>query len=422
MSNGESEDRPAYRVYRSGDPTDAPGEVRPPPSEDPQAGPDAGEAPPPQADEAPRAKPDGPPGPEADEAPKYRVYRSRRSKLEGLRPHEAIESLRGLRRRRPQRVDRPEKPGVRGPITPVRVLKWLAFALGGWLLLSLVVFFVSAQFAPKVSDRAEEELAGGSSLLTGSTVLVLGSDERSDETREPTAAEGQPSRADSILLVRAGLGSVRRLSILRDTEAQIPGAGTTKINAAYAVGGAALTIETVEKLMGNDLEINHVVEVSFEDFPELIDALGGVEVTLENCLRSEPFGGHRVRLKKGTHRLTGRQALRFARVRKNLCAPNETDLERAARQQEVLRGMRASLLSPGTFLRLPLVSWEAPRAVRSDMAGPGLMALFTDLVTGGAGGKTRILRPDCLDCGIDGSARVSEDTRRREVRRLLGKD
>ena len=430
MSDRERRDPPPYRVYRSGDPTDAPGEVRPGPAAD--RAPAQGEA-----AEPPDRKPEpgGPPGgarrqepkpsgrPDAEEAPpSYRVYRAGRGRLGRLRPQGALEGLRGLRRpgSRP-----PGEPGTRPPrraVTPGRVAKWVAFAVGGWVLLSLLVFLVSAQLAPKVSSGAEESLDGGSSLLTGSTVLVLGSDERSDETREPTARDQGPARADSILLLHMGLGSVRRLSILRDTEATIPGASTTKINAAYAIGGPALMIKTVEQFMGNDLEINHVVEVSFENFPRLIDALGGVEVTLKNCLRSEPFGGHVTRLKKGTHRLTGKQALRFARVRKNLCAPNETDVERASRQQEVLRGMRNSLLSPGTFLRLPLVSWEAPRAIRSDMAGPGLLAMFSDLVTGGTGGKTRILTPDCLDCGADGSARVSQETRRREVDRLLGKD
>jgi len=298
------------------------------------------------------------------------------------------------------------------------VAKWAALVLGGWLLLSFVVFLVSATLAPKVSDRAEDQLAGGSSLLAGSTVLVLGSDKRSEETKEP-GAEG-PARADSILLVHAGFGSVRRLSILRDTYAEIPGSGPQKINAAYAIGGPALMVETVEGFMGNGLEINHVVEVSFEDFPKLIDSLGGVDVTTPTCVRSEPFGGYRVKLKKGTHRLNGKQALRFARVRKNQCAPNEDDRQRAGRQQEVLKGIRGRFLSPSILLRLPLVSWRAPRTIRSDMAGPGLLALFADLVTGGSGGKTRVLLPSRINA--DGSLAVEREARREEVARLVGED
>ena len=54
----------------------------------------------------------------------------------------------------------------------------------------------------------------------------------------------------------------------------IPGSGQNKINAAYAIGGPALAIRTVEAYLG--IQVNHLVEVNFENFPQLIDALGGI--------------------------------------------------------------------------------------------------------------------------------------------------
>ncbi len=116
---------------------------------------------------------------------------------------------------------------------------------------------------------------------------MLGSDARTGESIDES--QSGPSRADSIMLVHAALGSVRKLSIPRDIEVQIPGHGTNKINAAYAFGGPALTIETVEGFLGNGLEINHLVEVDFEDFPALIDALGGITVTNKTRICSPPF-------------------------------------------------------------------------------------------------------------------------------------
>ena len=98
------------------------------------------------------------------------------------------------------------------------------------------------------------------------------------------------------------------------------------------------------------------------------------------------------RLHRGTHHLNGKQALEFSRIRENKCAPNETDIQRAERQQLVLQRMRAKAVSPTTFFRLPWVAWDAPRAVRSDMGGIGLGSLFGDLVTGGSG-STHVLRP-----------------------------
>ena len=175
--------------------------------------------------------------------------------------------------------------------------------------------------------------------------------------------------------MHVGFGSVRKLSILRDSQATIPGHGIQKINAAYALGGAPLTIKTVEGFLGNGLKINHVVLVSFTNFPDLIDALGGVDVTLKKCIKSNSFSGQRVVLSAGEHHLSGQEALNFARVRKNSCAPNEDDRARAARQQQVLAAMRDQVASPlnwpSTFIRAPFIAWQAPQAIRSDMHGPG---------------------------------------------------
>jgi len=349
--------------------------------------------------------------------PEYRVYRSRRGLLDRLRGEGGEGALRRLQRRRGEKG--PDGPRPRRRLTLGRVLRYLVLAILAWIAISAVAFFVSAQLQSGVDRRTERVLGAGgprTSLLFGSTVLVLGSDARPAGSKEPGA--GGPSRADSILLLRAGVGSVRRLSILRDSYAQIPGHGAQKINASYALGGPALTARTVEGFLGNELQINHVVEVSFDDFPKLIDAMGGVNVTLKRCVRSAPFGGRKFSLGRGKHRLNGRQALSFARVRKNRCAPNENDAARAARQQQVLASMRSRLLSPLAFPRLPVVAWQAPRAVRTDMKGPGLAALFTDLVTGGSG-ETKVLEPSGE--GPGGSLLVSELDRRDAVDALLGR-
>jgi LCP family protein required for cell wall assembly len=275
---------------------------------------------------------------------------------------------------------------------------------------------VSAQLQEGVSDEAEQALAGGGNLLTGSTILVLGSDARTGESIDES--QTGPSRADTIMLVHASLGSVRKLSIPRDIEVQIPGHGTGKINAAYAFGGPALTIETVESFLGNGLEINHLVEVDFEDFPELIDSLGGITVNNKTRICSPPFDNFwkGLNFRKGEIDLNGRRALGYARVRKNPCAPGEDDRARAARQQEVLRAMGDEVTSPSTFFRLPLVSWQAPRALKSDMKGPGLMALFADIATGNSD-ETEVLEAGCC---INGSNLfVSDGAKRSAVDKLL---
>ena len=151
------------------------------------------------------------------------------------------------------------------------------------------------------------------------------------------------------------------------------------------------------------MKINHLVEVNFENFPDFIDSLGGINYT-GGCVISRINGGYRnggytLRLKPGKNHLDGEQALALARTRKNECNPAENDLSRARRQQKILAAIKSRLLSPATFVRLPFVSWQAPKAVRSDMAGPDLLGLFAAIATGGspvharAQGRARGQRP-----------------------------
>ena len=345
-----------------------------------------------------------------NDRPDYKVYRSRRGPL---RPPGDLE---GLRRRRDRR--RRRGPRERERLTPGRVLKWVAIAAALWTVLSLVLLFASAQIEGGISNGAERALSSEGNLLTGSTILVIGSDERTGESID--RSQTGPPRADSILLVRAAFGSVRKLSIPRDSYAQIPGHSAQKINSAYALGGAGLMIETIEGFLGNGLKVNHLVEVDFEDFPEFIDALGGITVTAKNKICSPPFDNFYKGLtfEKGDNDVDGTRALGFARVRKNDCARNETDRDRAARQQEVFTAIRDKLLSPGTFFRLPLASWRAPKALRTDMQGPSLLALFSDVATTSSD-PPEVLEASCLGCGPGGSLVVSDGSKRAAVRKLL---
>src|SRR3954447_2169609 len=355
------------------------------------------------------------------EPPQYNVYRSRKRLRDRIGGGSSKNPLEAIRRRRGQ----PKRPGQEKPggITPRRVLKWVVLAVLGWILVSILPFFVSAQGNGGVDRKTSEAPSGGGSVPTGSNVLVLGSDERPKGSKEPGAQSG-PSRSDSIIVMHVGFGSVRKVSILRDSQATIPGGGVQKINAAYAIGGAPLAIKTVEHFLGHGLNFNHVMLVSFTNFPDLIDALGGVDVKLKRCIKSNSFSGQRVVLSRGEHHLSGQEALNFARVRKKACSPSEDDRARAARQQQVIASMRDQIVSPlnwpSTFIRGPFIAWEAPQAIKSDMHGPGLAALFVDLLTGGSG-KTKVLLPDAGQPFINGGINVTPGERADAVNYLLGK-
>ena len=372
----------------------------------------------------------------ADEKPDYKVYRSR-PRLLRRREEDQLDELRGPAAP-PPRDDQPDYEvhrGGRGPrppslprpsrvprISPGRIVKWLAIALGVWLGVSALLFMLSAQIQRgDLAAKVGSQLDPGPYPLTGAnTILVLGSDARSEGLAEP--GSGGPSRSDSIMLLRIGGGANAALSIPRDTVVDIPGHGTDKINAAYAFGGPALATETVKQWLGVD--VNHVVEVSFENFPQLIDALGGVTYK-GGCVRSEINGGRRnggatLRLKRGETEIDGDQALALARTRKNLCNPSEDDLTRAKRQQQLVTAMKDKVTSFETFIRLPWVSWAAPRAVRSDMAGPTLLGVVGASLTGGAG-KQRVLEPSGGVALPDGGQGLTVDdaTRQAAVARFL---
>ena len=322
--------------------------------------------------------------------PEYKVYRSRR------KPLARGGDLDSLRKRlsRNRDGDEPRAPRDRPPITPGRVLKWVALAIAGWLLLSLVLFLISAQTQEGVSAATERALSDSGNLFSGSNILVLGSDVRTGASIDES--QSGPGRSDTIMLVHSAFGSVRKLSIPRDVEVDVPGHGINKINAAYAFGGPALTIETVESFLGHGLQVNHVVEVDFKNFPDFINSLGGVTVNNKTRVCSPPFDNFwkGLHFKKGEIELDGRRALGYARVRKNSCAPAEDDRARAARQQQVLSAIGAQVKSPSTFFRMPWVSWHAPRTLRTDMNGVQLMGLFADMATGSSD-NTEVLEATC---------------------------
>jgi LCP family protein required for cell wall assembly len=346
--------------------------------------------------------------------PEYKVYRSRR------RPRAGGADLAALRKRLSRhRGDDGDGPRDRRPITPGRVLRWVALTVAGWLLLSLVLFLISAQTQDGVSAETERALSSKGSLFSGSNILVLGSDARTGESIDES--QQGPSRADTIMLVHAAFGSVRKLSIPRDVEVEVPGHGINKINAAYALDGPPLTIETVESFLGNGLQVNHVVEVDFEAFPDFIDSLGGITVDNRTRICSPPFDNFwkGLNFRKGEIELNGRRALGYSRVRKNSCATGEDDRDRAARQQRVLAAIGSQVKSPSTFVRLPWVSWNAPRTLKSDMNGPQLMMLFADMATGGSGDETEVLEATCCR---GSNLFVSEGAKQDAVRKLVEGD
>jgi len=152
----------------------------------------------------------------------------------------------------------------------------------------------------------------------------------------------------------------------------IPGVGSAKINFAMQSGGIPLAIRTVENVTG--LPINHVIEVNFGQFKDLIDALGGITVTVPDAVLSDRFDCPYAtatrcqqwqgwRFHKGPQHMNGKQALIYSRIRVNQLNPRESsDFFRASRQQAVIQATLSKFTSFGTLLSAPFDagSWVKP--------------------------------------------------------------
>jgi LCP family protein required for cell wall assembly len=378
--------------------------------------------------------------------PDYKVYRSRPRLLDRLRAPD-VSSLRDRVRGSDKR------PSPRRPATISRRKPWWRWVVIGvvvWLLISMLAFAISAQIQKsKLADGAKDELGASLPLmlLNPQTILVVGTDAReagtldgseTDERCLEAGANGEPPpegcggfRADTLMLVRAGGGAFRKLSIPRDSFAEIPGQSAQKINAGYAFGGAALEIQTVEQFL--DIEIDHVVIVDFEGFEDFIDTIGGVEVDVPDKLCSEISGGRAnggftLKVGPGEATLDGSEALIFARTRTNTCPEkggsdefdSYDDLDRAAAQQEVLSGIKGRLTSPlrlpYNFIKGPWIGWTAPKALVTDMGALTMPQLVLASIIGG-NSDTEILEPS--GAGPGGSLIISEEERQAAVDTLL---
>lgn len=196
------------------------------------------------------------------------------------------------------------------------------------------------------------------------TMLIIGVDERESDVQSG-------SRSDTLMLMRVNpqVGSISLLSIPRDTQVDIRGRGTSKINAAYAYGylraqelfvgdvtqqaaGMALAAETVDtfaQLAANDIAIDYITQINFAGFASLIDSIGGITVDVpkrivDDAYPTADYGTMRVEFEPGLQRLDGERALIYARTRHA-----DNDFGRNLRQLQVVYAVISELKSQGVI-------------------------------------------------------------------------
>jgi len=213
--------------------------------------------------------------------------------------------------------------------------------IGGiWIYLDVAINRVDA-----LRDY-EGRPAGGQ----GTNWLVVGSDSREglDAQAQERLRTGDTAgkRTDTIMIAHLPDNDTTPtlLSIPRDLEVNIPGKGRNKVNAAFAIGGAPLLVQTVEQFTG--LRMDHYAEIGFGGFATMVDAIGGVELDIQTEIHDNETGAT---IPAGHQKLDGAAALAFVRTRKSEATPR-SDLDRVVNQRKFIGAFASEIASPHTLL------------------------------------------------------------------------
>jgi LCP family protein required for cell wall assembly len=226
----------------------------------------------------------------------------------------------------------------------------------------------------------------------GTTYLIVGSDAR----------EGvSGGRTDTIILLHVpdGDGPNLVLSVPRDSFVEIPGRGENKINAAYAFGGPQLLVETVESATG--VRVDNYVEIGFDGFVDVVDAVGGIEVCPKEPI-DDPRAG--LQIDEGCQEIDGEQALGYSRSRDFA----DGDITRAEHQREVISAVGQEAMSWQTFIfpwRYYSLNMAAAETLRiGENVGPIDLARFAWAMANSGGSDAKRCVVPFTDLGASTSA------------------
>lgn len=225
-----------------------------------------------------------------------------------------------------------------------------------FFVILIVLLCVSLADSGKTSDANQKS----SSILNlihlrSENFLFLGVDERE-------GFKDFKGRTDTIIILHTGkLGQKDCLiSIPRDTRVNLKGHGWNKINAAYEYGGNQMLEDEVFKLTG--IEITRSMLVNFSGFKNIIDALGGVKIVVDEPLHDPKSGAN---FDPGTYLMNGEQALAFARTR----STKKGDLDRADRQKYLVSELLKQKINFSTVLKAPAIIKILGKETKSDFRG-----------------------------------------------------
>ena len=262
--------------------------------------------------------------------------------------------------------------GGRRWLRPRRILAILAGLVALIVVAAVAVYFSVSSKLTKV-----DVLTPVSFTSAGTNWLITGSDSRAglskkEENQLALGHDISGNRSDTILLLHVPANGTRPtlVSLPRDSYVPIPGHGHNKLNAAYAIGGPKLLVQTVQNVTG--LPVSHYMGIGFGGLVSVVNDVGGVRMCLPAAMKDPKAG---LNLKKGCQVLNGDQALGFVRTRNFAIS----DLQREQDQRILIKGILSKMTSPGTlanpFAVIPAANGAAA-AITIDQ-GTGLTQLIS---------------------------------------------
>ena len=188
--------------------------------------------------------------------------------------------------------------------------------------------------------------------------------------------------------------TINQLSIPRDTLVNVDGYGQQKITQAMWYGGPSLALKTVKEYTG--IPINHVMVVSFQGFPRLVNSVGGIDMYVPQTVTTGAGPGvagstqRVVTFNKGMHHFDGKNAMLYVRIRK---AYGRGDFTRAARQQAFVQALQKKLMQPGNITKLPEIGKHFMSGVATDLKTNQILELAY-LKWRATGGKKQVMKGD----------------------------
>ena len=194
-------------------------------------------------------------------------------------------------------------------------------------------------------------------------ILIMGTDFVFDRETHKIISEG--GHNDTIVLAHIDpkAGKINLLSIPRDTLAEIPEYGRTKINTAHIIGGPELAGTTVKNLLG--IPIDRYAVINPRGIIRLIDLLGGIRIYVDKDMHYvDKAGNLYINLSKGWHNLSGEEANGYLRFRMDPLG----DINRVQRQQGFIGALLKKFANPANIWRIPLVTQVATENIKTDLS------------------------------------------------------